>query len=52
MAIRDWFPVGRAYPKRVFPRARAEQVEPIRAFATEEQDGWVWVDAGDDPVAG
>jgi nitrite reductase/ring-hydroxylating ferredoxin subunit len=31
------------YPKRVFPRSRAEQVRSINAFATKEEDGWVWV---------
>lgn len=31
------------YPKRVFPRARAELVEPIHAFPTREDEGWVWV---------
>ncbi len=34
---------GNRYPKRVFPRARAEQVKPIRAFLTREEEGWVWV---------
>ncbi|MGH3518867.1 MAG: Rieske (2Fe-2S) protein [Haloechinothrix sp.] len=34
------------YPKRVFPRARAEQVHDIQAYATKEEDGWVWVRLG------
>src|SRR5216684_4015645 len=29
---------GNRYPKRVFPRARAEQVKPIRAFLTREEE--------------
>lgn len=33
------------YPKRVFPRWRAEQVRSIRAYATREEEGWVWVQA-------
>ncbi len=28
---------GNRYPKRVFPRARAEQVKPIRAFPTRQR---------------
>ncbi len=31
------------YPRRVFPRARAELVQPIRAFPVREDEGWVWV---------
>ena len=31
------------YPKRVFPRARGEQVKPIRTFPAREERGWVWV---------
>lgn len=31
------------YPKRVFPRARAERVKPIRSFPAREEGGWVWV---------
>jgi vanillate O-demethylase monooxygenase subunit len=31
------------YPKRVFPRARAAQVESIRTVPTREEGGWVWV---------
>jgi nitrite reductase/ring-hydroxylating ferredoxin subunit len=30
------------YPKRVFPKARADKVQPIRVFKTREEDGWVW----------
>jgi nitrite reductase/ring-hydroxylating ferredoxin subunit len=31
------------YPRRVFPRARAELVQPIRTFPVREDEGWVWV---------
>ncbi|NMH97105.1 Rieske (2Fe-2S) protein [Pseudonocardia acidicola] len=31
------------YPKRVFPRARAAAVQPIRVFPAREDAGWVWV---------
>ncbi len=31
------------YPKRVFPRSRADQVKPIRTFPAREERGWVWV---------
>jgi nitrite reductase/ring-hydroxylating ferredoxin subunit len=31
------------YPRRVFPRARAELVQPIRTFPVREDAGWVWV---------
>ena len=35
------------YPKRVFPRERAARVQSIRAFAARDEDGWMWVRAGD-----
>jgi nitrite reductase/ring-hydroxylating ferredoxin subunit len=31
------------YPKRVFPRARANLVKSIRTYLTREEQGWVWV---------
>ncbi len=31
------------FPKRVFPRERAEQVEPIVVYETREADGWLLV---------
>jgi 3-phenylpropionate/trans-cinnamate dioxygenase ferredoxin component len=31
------------YPKRVFPRALADQVKPIRTFPVCEEGGWIWV---------
>ncbi len=34
------------YPKRVFPRERADKVRSIRAFEARDDDGWVWVRAG------
>lgn len=34
------------YPKRVFPRERAARVQSIRSFEARDDDGWVWVRAG------
>jgi nitrite reductase/ring-hydroxylating ferredoxin subunit len=31
------------YPRRVFPRARAELVQPVRTFPVREDEGWVCV---------
>ena len=31
------------YPRRVFPRARAELVQPIRTVPVREDEGWVRV---------
>jgi nitrite reductase/ring-hydroxylating ferredoxin subunit len=31
------------YPKKVFPRARADTVEPIVVYDAREEEGWLWV---------
>lgn len=31
------------FPKRVFPKERAEQVEPIVVYETSEDDGWLLI---------
>jgi nitrite reductase/ring-hydroxylating ferredoxin subunit len=31
------------YPKNIFPRHIAREIEGITVYPTREQDGWVWV---------